>query len=79
MKVQAENQHTFNSKRKPAQEYRVNDLVAIERTQFVNGNKLAEHFYGPYRVTKVKANERYDVKKRDSIPGKISQAQAQNT
>lgn len=63
MKVQAENRRNFNNKRKQAQEYGVNDLVAIKRTQFVNGNKLAEHFFGPYRVTKAKPNERYDVKK----------------
>lgn len=69
MKVQAENQRTFNKKRKAAQEYGVNDLVAIKRTQFVNGNKLAENFFGPYRVTKVKSNERYDVKKEGFYSG----------
>lgn len=63
IKTQAENQRNFDSKRKAAQQYGVNDLVAIKRTQFVNGNKLAEHFFGPYRVTQAKPNERYDVKK----------------
>lgn len=45
------------------------DLVAVKRTQFVNGNKLAHAFYGPYRVTKVKPNERYDVEKVGSHMG----------
>lgn len=69
LKVQAENNKTFNNKRKAAVEYKVNDLVAIKRTQFVNGNKLAEHYFGPYRVTKAKSNERYDVKKEEFHSG----------
>lgn len=68
-KVQAENRKTFNAKRKDANNYVVNDLVAIKRTQFVNGNKLSEHFYGPYRITKIKANERYDVEKMGNHAG----------
>lgn len=63
LKVQSENKRTFDKKRKTASEFKVGDLVAIKRTQFVNGNKLATKFLGPYRVVKVKANERYDVSK----------------
>lgn len=62
-KIQNENKQTFDKKRKAAKSYTVNELVAIKRTQFVNGNKLAEHFFGPYKVTNKKANERYDVEK----------------
>lgn len=68
-KVQAENRKAFNGKRKEANSYVIDDLVAIKRTQFVNGNKLSEHFYGPYRVTKIKANERYDVEKKGNHAG----------
>lgn len=69
VKVQAENQKTFNAKRKTASAHFEDDLVAIKRTQFINGNKLAENFYGPYRITKVKPNERYDVEKVGSHSG----------
>lgn len=63
MKVQGENRKNFNTKRKEANVYEVGDLVAIKRTQFVNGNKLAEQFFGPYRIKSAKTNERYDVEK----------------
>lgn len=62
-KIQLENSKYFNKKRKAARSYKVGDLVAIKRTQFTSGNKLAEKFLGPYRVDKVKSNERYDVAK----------------
>lgn len=63
LRVQEENLNSFNKKRKPANSYRVGDLVAVKRTQFVNGNKFASKFLGPYRIVKVKDNERYDVMK----------------
>lgn len=63
LRVQDENKREFNKKRKSANKYAVGDLVAIKRTQFVNGNKLAGKFLGPYQVIKSKANERYDVEK----------------
>lgn len=63
LRVQEENKRVFNGKRKVANKYAIGDLVAIKRTQFVSGNKLAGKFLGPYRVTRVKANERYDVEK----------------
>lgn len=59
--IQHENAKGFNDRRKSARTYTINELVAIRRTQFVNGNKLAEHFFGPYRVSRVKPNDRYDV------------------
>lgn len=63
IKAQAENRKAFNAKRKAPSEHNVNVLVAIKRTQFVNGNKLCEQFFGPYRIIKAKSNERYDVQK----------------
>lgn len=63
LRVQEENKRSFNKKRRPADRFSVGELVAIKRTQFINGNKLAAKFLGPYRVVKVKANERYDVVK----------------
>lgn len=63
LKIQNENQRTFNKRRKAPKSYDVGDLVAIKRTQFVNGNKLAEQFFGPYKITMKKANERYDVER----------------
>lgn len=68
-KVQNENRRTFDAKRKEARTYKEDELVAIKRTQFVNGNKLAEQFFGPYRITKVKPNERFDVVKVGSHSG----------
>lgn len=63
LRIQEENKRAFDGKRKSANEYTVGNLVAIKRTQFVSGNKLAGRYLGPYRVTRVKANERYDVEK----------------
>lgn len=62
-KIQAENKITFNKKRKIPQEYAIGDIVAIKRTQFVTGNKLASLFLGPYEVTSKGRGNRYSVKK----------------
>ncbi|XP_074034151.1 uncharacterized protein [Leptinotarsa decemlineata] len=62
-KVQEENRRTYNLRRKKAKNYKEGDLVAIKRTQFGPGLKLAKKFLGPYEVLKVKPNERYDVLK----------------
>lgn len=37
--------------------------MAIKRTQFVAGKKLASTFLGPYEVTKAKRNGRYEVRR----------------
>uniref|UniRef100_A0A182RMF4 Integrase catalytic domain-containing protein n=1 Tax=Anopheles funestus TaxID=62324 RepID=A0A182RMF4_ANOFN len=42
--------------------YQVGDLVAIKRTQFISGKKLANEFLGP-RITKVNRNGRYKVER----------------
>lgn len=61
--VQEENRKYFNRKRKESYKYKVGDLVAIKRTQFGAGLKLKAKYLGPYKITKVNANDRYDVEK----------------
>jgi len=63
LKLQEENRRQFNRRRKKARKYNKGDLVAIQRTQSGPGLKLRSKFLGPYRVTKVKPNDRYDVEK----------------
>lgn len=48
-------------KRKVAYPFQVGDLVAIKRTQYGVGLKLAPKYFGPYRVTQVKRGDRYQV------------------
>jgi len=48
----------FDLKRKPEVDYKVGDLVAIRRTQFVAGKKLAGEYMEPYEVSSVKRNGR---------------------
>ena len=62
-KVQQENRRDYNRNRKPATKYRLNDIVAIKRTQFGPGLKLAIKFLGPYKVIKLKKNDRYRVER----------------
>lgn len=66
LKVQEENKKQFDRKRKDSKKYEEGDLVAIKRTQFGPGLKLKSKYLGPYRVTKVKRNDRYSVEKADS-------------
>lgn len=65
-KVQAENAQSYNKKRKESTKYQEGDRVVIKRTQFGSGLKLKEKFVGPYVVTKVKGNDRYDLEKMHS-------------
>lgn len=53
----------YDKKRKGDVIYKEGDLVAVKRTQFVAGKKLASTFLGPYEVTKAKRNDRYEVRK----------------
>ncbi|GFW81273.1 hypothetical protein TNCV_376211 [Trichonephila clavipes] len=50
-------------RRKKASLYKEGDLVAIQRTQFGAGRKLRPKFLGPYKVTKVNPQDRYEVEK----------------
>lgn len=63
IKTQQQYKKNYDKKCKQQSDYKVGDLVAIKRTQFVAGKKLASEFLGPYRVTNVKRNNRYDVEK----------------
>lgn len=65
LKVQDENKRNFDKNRKMSTKYEVGDLVAIKRTQFGAGLKLKPKYLGPYRIWKVKRNDRYDVEKVD--------------
>ncbi|CAD6995745.1 unnamed protein product [Ceratitis capitata] len=62
-KIQQENRNSFDSKRKPATSYEINDLVAIKRTQFGTGLKLKPKYLGPYKILQILGHERYDVEK----------------
>ena len=48
----------YDKKCKEAKIYRVGDIMAAKRTQFVAGKKLASEFLGPYQVSTVKRNNR---------------------
>ncbi|XP_041564516.1 uncharacterized protein LOC121467268 [Drosophila elegans] len=61
--LQEENRRAFDSKRKEEKQYKVNDLVAIKRTQYGVGLKLKGKCLGPYKVVKVHKHGRYDVEK----------------
>jgi len=61
--MQNENKHSYNLRRRPAATYEVGDIVAIKRTQLGGGLKLKPKYLGPYRVTKVKPKDTYDVVK----------------
>lgn len=61
LKMQEENKQNFNRRRKPAREYDVGDIVAIKKTQLGPGLKTKRKYLGPYRVTKAKRNDTYDV------------------
>lgn len=67
--VQEENRRTFNKKRKTANQYNENDVVAIKRTQLGGGLKLKPKYLGPYKIVKVKPNNTYDVVKIGSSEG----------
>lgn len=60
-KIQEENRKTYNLRRKESRPYRVNDLVAIKRTQFGSQLKLKPKYLGPYKIVKVKGGNTYDV------------------
>lgn len=57
--------HAFDSKRKPAQTYDINDLVVIKIPSQSNdgqSTKLLPLYKGPFQVTEVLGNDRYKVK-----------------
>ncbi|XP_036340572.1 uncharacterized protein LOC118749911, partial [Rhagoletis pomonella] len=68
-KAQEQHKSNYDKRRKAAPIYKINDIVAIKRTQFVAGKKLASEYLGPYVITKVKRNDRYEVKKSENCEG----------
>lgn len=66
LKIQEENMKSFNKRRKRSSTYQPGTVVAIKRTQFGVGMKLKPKFLGPYRVVRIKGNDRYDVEKMDT-------------
>ena len=63
IKAQQQYKRQYDKKRKPERGYSVGDLVAIRRTQFVAGRKLASEYIGPYAGVQVNRNGRYKVRK----------------
>lgn len=68
-KIQEENRNHHNKRCKTPTVYKIGDLVVIRRTQFGSGMKIKPHFLGPYRVTKINGNERYEVEKQTTSEG----------
>lgn len=60
-KIQEENRRTHDRDCKKATIYKNGDIVAIKRTQFGLGLKLKRKFLGPYKISQVKGNNRYEV------------------
>ena len=60
-KVQEENRRNHNRDSKKATDYTKGDLVAIKRTHFDPGFKIKRKFLGPYKVSQVNGNKRYEV------------------
>ncbi|EZA49824.1 hypothetical protein X777_11805, partial [Ooceraea biroi] len=62
-KIQEENRKTYDRRRKSPNEYRINDVVAIQRTQLGPRLKVRPKFLGPYKVSTELRNDRYIVDK----------------
>jgi len=71
LKVQLEQQKSFNKFRKEVTRYRIGDLVAIKRTQFLPTSKLSRKFLGPYRITCKEGQNRYKVLKIGAHEGPV--------
>jgi len=62
-KAQEEQRKSFNKRRKEHEKYRIGDLVAIRRTQFLPMSKLAKKYLGPYCIVSRRGPNRYEVRK----------------
>ena len=72
LKTQEENRRTYNLRRKKAVKYKVDDIVAIKRVQLGPGRKLRAKYLGPYKISKIKPNDTYDVKRLNTGEGPAS-------
>ncbi|CAD7000869.1 unnamed protein product [Ceratitis capitata] len=61
--IRKEYKKNFDSKRKEATVYELNQLVAIKRTQFGSSLRLRPKFFGLYKVIKVMSHSRCEVEK----------------
>ncbi|GBM06353.1 hypothetical protein AVEN_121391-1 [Araneus ventricosus] len=71
LKVQESNRKTYNVRRKLPNKYKINDVVAMKRTQHGLGLKFKSKFLGPYKITKIKTNDTYYVKKIVFVEGPV--------
>uniref|UniRef100_A0AAG5DTA5 RNA-directed DNA polymerase n=1 Tax=Anopheles atroparvus TaxID=41427 RepID=A0AAG5DTA5_ANOAO len=62
-RAQIMQKRNYDKTRKVAAAYKLGDLVAIKRTQFIAGRKLAHAYLGPYEVIGANRNDRYKVKR----------------
>lgn len=62
-KAQEEQQKSFNKRRRETEVYRIGNLVALRRTQFLPMKKLAKKYLGPYRVISRRRPNRFEVHK----------------
>lgn len=67
LKTQEENRKMYNLRRRKSIQYKLDDLMAIKRTQLGPGRKLCAKYLGPYRITMLKLNDTYDVQR--TLPG----------
>lgn len=63
LKTQLVNTKQFNKNRKQAHLYVLGDMVAIDRVKKEKGGKFLSQMLGPYEVTRVMRNHRYEVRK----------------
>lgn len=69
LKAQQEQKKTFDHRRVAATGYRIGDLVAIKRTQFLPLSKIKSKYLGPYHITGRCGPNRYTVWKVGSGEG----------
>lgn len=61
LKIRGENKKTCNRKCTPARKYTESNLVFVKQRQFGSKLKLKQKYFGPYKISKVKRNDRYEV------------------
>lgn len=67
--AQEEQRIQYNKFTKKAPEYKVNDLVAIKKTQLQTTAKTKAKYMGPYRIVKITGKNRYEVEKIGNVEG----------
>lgn len=60
--IQEEQKKNFNKKRIQCSDYKINDVVAIKRTQFGTGLKIKAKYLGPYKIIE-RQGDKYRVLK----------------